>query len=81
MPIKFPPKRRLCGTAEAARIYGCSQRHLRLMADRKEIWSEKISARSLVVDADEVANLAKERDGLRRAGKLCGRRPSGRKSA
>lgn len=81
MPIRLPPKRRLCGTAEAARIYGCSQRHLRLMADRKEIWSEKISARSLVVDADEVANLARERDGLRRAGKLCGRRPSGRKSA
>jgi hypothetical protein len=81
MPIKLPPKRRLCGTAEAARIYGCSQRHLRLMADRKEIWSEKISVRSLVVDADEVARLARERDDLRRAGKLCGRRPSGRKSA
>jgi hypothetical protein len=51
------------------------------MADRKEIWSEKISVRSLVVDADEVARLARERDDLRRAGKLCGRRPSGRKSA
>ncbi len=81
MPVQLPPKRRLCGTAEAADIYGCSQRHLRLMADRGEIWSQKISARSLLVDADEVARLAKERDGLRRAGKLCGRRPAGRKSA
>lgn len=81
MAVRLPPKRRLCGTAEAARIYGCSQRHLRLMADRGEIWSEKISSRSLLVDADEVARLAREKDDLRKAGKLCGRRPSGLKSA
>lgn len=81
MAIRLPPKRNLCGTAEAAEIYGCSQRHIRLMADRQEIWSEKVSERVLLVDADEVERLARERDKLRAAGKLCGRRPSGRKTA
>lgn len=81
MAIKIATKRRVCGTKEAAQIYGCSQRHMRLMADRGEIWSEKISPRSVVVDADEVARLARERDDLRRAGKLCGRRPGSQKSA
>lgn len=51
------------------------------MAGRGEIWSEKISTRSLVVDAEEVARLARDRDQLRKAGKLCGRPPSGRQSA
>lgn len=81
MAVQLPPKRRLCGTAEAARIYGCSQRHVRLMADRGEVWSEKISDRSIVVDADEIQRLAVEREKMRQAGKLCGRRPTGRKTA
>ena len=81
MPVKLPPKRRLCGTAEAARIYGCSQEHIRMMVRKKQIWFEKLGPRALVVDADELASLAKERDSLRAAGKLCGRRPSGRKTA
>jgi predicted nucleic acid-binding protein len=51
------------------------------MADRGEIWSKKLSERVLVVDADEIERLAKDREELRKAGKLCGRRPSGRKSA
>lgn len=81
MSVRLPPKRRLCGTAEAADLYGCSQRHVRKMADRGEIWSQKISTRSMVLDADEVERLAVERNKLRRIGKLCGRRPGGRKSA
>jgi hypothetical protein len=80
MPIKLPPKR-LCGTAEAASIYGCTQRHVRLMADRGEIWSQKVSSRSMLVDADEIGRIARQRDNLRRQGKLCGRRPGDRKSA
>lgn len=81
MPISLPPKRKLCGTREAAEIYGCTQTHLRLMARRGEIWSQKISSRSMIVDAEEVARLARERDDLRRAGKLCGRRPGAKESA
>ncbi len=81
MPVKLPPNRKLCGTAEAADIYGCSQRHVRLMADRGEIWSQKVSSRSMLVDADEIERLAGERGGLRRQGKLRGRRPGDRKSA
>lgn len=81
MAVELPPKRRLCGTDEAADIYGCRVSHIRGMASRGEIWSERISDRAYVYDADEIARLAKEREKLRKAGKLCGRRPGGRKSA
>lgn len=81
MAVQLPPKRRLCGTEEAAELYGCTVSHVRGMASRKEIWSERISDRVYVYDADEIQRLAKERDKLRAAGKLCGRRPNGRKSA
>ena len=80
LAVQLPPKQNLCGTAEAAELYGCSQRHIRTMADRGEIWSEKVSERLLLVDADEIERLAAEKEELRRAGKLCGRRPSGRNS-
>lgn len=79
--VQLPPNRNLCGTAEAAEIYGCRVSHIRGMATRKEIWCRKVSARGFVYDADEIRRLAAERDRLRRAGKLCGRRPTGRKSA
>jgi hypothetical protein len=51
------------------------------MADHGEIWSQKISSRSILVDADEIERLANQRDKLRQAGKLCGRRPGDRASA
>jgi len=81
MPVKLPPNRKLCGTAEAAGIYGCSQRHVRLMVRRQQIWSLKIGPRAMLVDAEEIKRLASERDLLRRQGKLRGRRPGDRKSA
>lgn len=81
MAVKLPPKRRLCGTGEAAEIYGCTVSHVRGMACRGEIWCERISDRMYVYDADELQRLADERDRLRRAGKLCGRRPRGSQSA
>lgn len=81
MAVRLPTKRRLCGTSEAADIYGCRVSHIRGMATRGEIWSEQISDRTFVYDADEIARLAAERDQLRKAGKLCGRRPNGRRSA
>lgn len=81
MAVRLPPKRRLCGTDEAARLYGCGVSHIRGMACRGEIWCERISDRMFVYDADEIQQLAKERDRLRAAGKLCGRRPTGSKSA
>ena len=81
MAVKLPPKRRLCGTDEAASVYGCTVSHVRGMACRGENWSERISDRVYVYDADELERLALERDKLRAAGKLCGRRPSGRKTA
>jgi hypothetical protein len=81
MAIKLPPKRRLCGTAEAAALYGCGEQHIRRMATRGEIWSEQVSPRSCVYDADEIERLANERARLRKMGKLCGRRPGEAKSA
>jgi hypothetical protein len=79
--VRLPPKRNLCGTIEAATLYGCSRRHIRTLAEHGEIWSEQISDRIFVYDADEIRRLAREKDDLRKAGRLCGRRPSGRKSA
>lgn len=81
MPVQLPVKRNLCGTVEAAKLYGCSRRHIRTMAEGGEIWSEQISDRIFVYDADEIRRLASQKDSLRRAGKLGGRRPMGRKSA
>lgn len=75
MAIKFPPQKNVCGTAEAAKIYGCGENHIRGMASRGEIWCKQISSRSFVYDADEIRRLAAEREQLRKAGKLGGRRP------
>lgn len=80
MPVKLPPKR-LCGTAEAARIYGCSIRNIRAMVETGQIWSQKVSSRSTLVDADEIRRLAQERAHLRKVRKLGGRRPGERRSA
>jgi hypothetical protein len=79
--VQLPPKRRVCSTEEAADIYGCCVSHIRGMATRGEIWSQQISPRFFVYDADEIERLASEREQLRKAGKLCGRRPGGRKTA
>lgn len=79
--VQLPPKRNLCGTAEAAEIYGCGEAHIRRMALREEIWSKKISDRSFVYDADEIRQLAAQRTKLRHAGKLRGRPPASQKSA
>lgn len=81
MAVQLPTKRNLCGTIEAAELYGCSRRHVRTLAERGEIWSEQISDRIFVYDADEIRRLAAQKNKLRLAGKLCGRRPSGRKTA
>jgi hypothetical protein len=81
MSVQLPTRRNLCGTIEASTLYGCSRRHIRTLAERGEIWSEQISDRIFVYDADEIRRLAAQKNALRRAGKLCGRRPSGLKSA
>lgn len=75
MAVQLPPKRNLCGTCEAAEIYGCGENHIRGMALRGEIWSKQISSRSFVYDADQIRRLAADREQLRKAGKLGGRRP------
>jgi len=80
MPVTLPAKT-LCSTTEAADIYVCSETHIRGMAVRGEIWSKQITKRAWLYDAEEIQQLAKEREKLRAAGKLCGRRPGQRKSA
>jgi hypothetical protein len=81
MPIKLPAGRKLCSTIEAAEIYGCSGAHVRGMASRGEIWSQQVTQRAWLYDIDQIQQLAKEREKLRAAGKLCGRRPGHRQSA
>jgi hypothetical protein len=70
-------KRRLCGTIEAARIYGCTTAHIRKLSRLGDVWSEKISDRVTVYDADQVRRLACERSKARAQGKLAGRAPQG----
>jgi hypothetical protein len=77
--VQLPTKRNLCGTIEASELYGCSRRHIRTLAEHGEIWCEQISDRIFVYDADEIRQLASEKNALRKAGKLCGRPPSGQK--
>jgi hypothetical protein len=73
--LKVSTKRELCGTSEAAKIYGCQMSHIRGMATRGEIWSDQLSDRIFVYDVSEIRSLAAEREKLRQAGKLCGIRP------
>jgi hypothetical protein len=80
MAIKFHP-RRVCGTTEAAGLYGCTGSHIRGMAVRGEIWTKALGPRAWLYDADEIARLASEREKLRQAGKLRGRRPGHLRSA
>jgi hypothetical protein len=80
--VRLPPKKRVCGTTEAAKLYGCSPQHMWLMAQKGQVWSEQVGPKSVLFDADEIERLAKDRDALRKAGKLGGRRPGGsRKTA
>jgi len=79
--VSLKTKRNLCGTDEAAKIYGCSTTNIRIMAARGQIWSEEISDRVYVYDADEIGRLASERETLRQSGKLGGRRPGGKRIA
>lgn len=79
--MSLKTKRNLCGTDEAARIYGCSTTNVRIMAARGQIWCEEISDRVYVYDADEIRSLAIDREKLRESGKLGGRRPGGKQSA
>lgn len=82
MPVQLPPKKRLCATTEAAKLYGCSPQNMWLMAQRGQVWSQVVGAKTIVFDADEIERLAREREQLRKAGKLGGRRPgSKRKTA
>ena len=79
--MSIQTRRNLCGTEEAAKIYGCSMTNIRIMAARDQIWSKEISDRVYVYDAEEIRRLADEREKLRESGKLGGRRPGGKQSA
>lgn len=81
MSIKLPANKKFCGTAEAAKIYGCSERHIRYMVATKQIrFCQSLGARSFAYDADEIKALAADRESQRKAGKLGGRRPGSQAS-
>lgn len=75
--VMEPTKRRRVLTREAAEIYGCTMGRIRQMARAKTIWSEKVGARALAFDADELVRLSKARDKARGKGKLRGTAPGG----
>jgi len=81
MEMTLKTTRTLCSTREAAKIYGCTTAHIRKLSRAGDVWSEKISDRATVYDADQIRRLAGERAKARASGKLGGRPPQGFKAA
>ena len=78
---KLSASKTYCGTAEAAKIYGCSERHIRYMVATKQIrFCQALGARSFAYEVHEIKSLAADRESQRKAGKLGGRRPGNRAS-
>lgn len=77
------PRRTLISCREAAEILGCTMGRVRQMCRPQEgsgeplLWSKKLGARALVLDADEVKRLAKARQKARDAGIQRGPAPGG----
>ena len=63
------PKRTLISCRKAAEILGCTMGRVRQMArgDQPTLWSAKLGARALVLDAAEVKRLAAARHKARDA--------------
>ena len=58
--------RSLCTTAEAAKEFGCTTQHIRLLAREKVIWSRVESPRVVLYDLDEIKRIAKEHKAKRK---------------
>jgi len=76
------PKRTLCTCREAAEILGCTMGRIRQLCrpqtdGQPALWSTKLTDRALVLDLDEVKNLAKSRRKARDAGSVRGALPKG----
>ena len=69
--------RNVCSCREAAKALGCSMGRVRQLVMEKRVWSERVTETAMVLDRDEIARLAKERDAARAAGKLRGTPPGG----
>jgi Ni,Fe-hydrogenase III large subunit len=72
--------RRICSCRKAAEHLGVTMAHVRQMALRGRIWSERVADKAVVLDEDEVKRLAKVRAAARAAGILAGRPPKGFKA-
>ncbi|NBW16854.1 MAG: hypothetical protein EBR82_53645 [Caulobacteraceae bacterium] len=83
MALKPKPNRTLCSCREAAEILGCTMGRVRQLCRKPAsggdpaLWSDKLGARALVLDLDQVQRLAKARRKARDAGLAPGPAPGG----
>jgi hypothetical protein len=65
---------------DAAKLLGVSMGRVRQLARAGTIWSEHVTERALVLDREQVKNLADLRQKARAAGMVPGQRPGGFKA-
>ncbi len=71
--------RQLCTTAEAAKEFGCSTRHIRTLATEGVLWCRSESPRVVFYDLCQVREVAKQHRQKRK--KRGGRPPTGFRAA
>jgi len=79
-PLVTPPEIRLVLTREAAKILGCSMRHVRTLVERGAIKSWSLGPKASAYDIEQIKEYKKKQDAGRKAGTLRGRPPEGFKA-
>lgn len=69
--------RRVCSMREAAELLGVTRGRVHQLVTAGRVWSEHVTPTALVLDRDEIARLAKERNAARAAGRMPGPPGSG----
>lgn len=75
--IVSPENRRLVLTREAAKVLGCSMKHLRHLAREQKLWTTKLGRAAEAYDLDEVERYRDKMSQARADGTAKGRRPQG----
>jgi hypothetical protein len=76
-PLVTPPEVRLVLTREAAKVLGCSMRHVRTLAFSGAVKSWSLGPKSSAFDFEELQRRKVTMDERRKAGKVQGAPPRG----
>lgn len=69
--------RRVISCRKAAELLNVTMGRVRQMVQNRQIWSDHVTERALILDEDEIRRLAKLRQKAREAGIMPGRPPGG----